>query len=262
MVAAGVVKALADVVHIAGADGGTGASPLSSIKNAGAPWELGLVETQRTLVEQGLRDRVRLASTAASRPDATCRRRAARRRRGLVRHRAAARAGLPDGSLLPPRHVPGRDRDAAARAARQVRRVAGGRRDVPALRGAGGADAPRLARPADVRRGRGASRAAAARRGRACGRDTAARAGGSRLSAARHSSRRRAASSANGSPRTRLRSSRRRVCSTSATRSRPPTVPSALGSAERSHRVSAPPARRAACVLASSARPARASARS
>jgi glutamate synthase domain-containing protein 2/glutamate synthase domain-containing protein 1/glutamate synthase domain-containing protein 3 len=60
MVAAGVVKALADVVHIAGADGGTGASPLSSIKNAGGPWELGLVETQRTLVEQGLRNRVRL----------------------------------------------------------------------------------------------------------------------------------------------------------------------------------------------------------
>jgi glutamate synthase (ferredoxin) len=60
MIAAGVVKALADVVHIAGADGGTGASPLSSIKNAGAPWELGLVETQRTLVEQGLRNRVRL----------------------------------------------------------------------------------------------------------------------------------------------------------------------------------------------------------
>jgi len=60
LVAAGVVKALADVVHIAGADGGTGASPLSSIKHAGAPWELGLVETQRTLVEGGLRSRVRL----------------------------------------------------------------------------------------------------------------------------------------------------------------------------------------------------------
>jgi glutamate synthase domain-containing protein 2/glutamate synthase domain-containing protein 1/glutamate synthase domain-containing protein 3 len=60
LVAAGVVKALADVVHVAGADGGTGASPLSSIKNAGAPWELGLAETQRTLVEQGLRGRVRL----------------------------------------------------------------------------------------------------------------------------------------------------------------------------------------------------------
>ena len=52
LVAAGVVKALADVVHVAGADGGTGASPLASIKNAGAPWELGLAETQRTLVER------------------------------------------------------------------------------------------------------------------------------------------------------------------------------------------------------------------
>src|ERR671924_1115586 len=50
LVAAGCVKALADVVHIAGADGGTGASPLSSIKNAGAPWELGLAETQQTLI--------------------------------------------------------------------------------------------------------------------------------------------------------------------------------------------------------------------
>src|SRR5207253_4453732 len=60
LVAAGVVKALADVVHIAGADGGTGASPLSSIKNAGLPWELGLAETQQTLVANGLRGRVRL----------------------------------------------------------------------------------------------------------------------------------------------------------------------------------------------------------
>ena len=60
LVAAGVVKALADVVHIAGADGGTGASPLSSIKHAGAPWELGLAETQHILVESGLRERVRL----------------------------------------------------------------------------------------------------------------------------------------------------------------------------------------------------------
>ena len=60
LVAAGCVKALADVVHIAGADGGTGASPLSSIKNAGVPWELGLAETQQTLVANGLRGRVRL----------------------------------------------------------------------------------------------------------------------------------------------------------------------------------------------------------
>ena len=60
IVAAGVVKALADVVHVAGADGGTGASPLTSIKNAGAPWELGLAETQQALVASGLRGRVRV----------------------------------------------------------------------------------------------------------------------------------------------------------------------------------------------------------
>jgi glutamate synthase (ferredoxin) len=60
LVAAGVAKALADVIHIAGADGGTGASPLTSIKHAGLPWELGLAETQRVLVESGLRERVRV----------------------------------------------------------------------------------------------------------------------------------------------------------------------------------------------------------
>ncbi|HVM21535.1 MAG TPA: glutamate synthase-related protein [Egibacteraceae bacterium] len=59
-VAAGVVKGLADAVQIAGADGGTGASPLSSIKHAGLPWELGLAETQQTLVRNNLRGRVRL----------------------------------------------------------------------------------------------------------------------------------------------------------------------------------------------------------
>jgi glutamate synthase domain-containing protein 2/glutamate synthase domain-containing protein 1/glutamate synthase domain-containing protein 3 len=59
-VAAGVVKSLADVVTISGADGGTGASPLSSIKHAGAPWELGLAETQQALRVNGLRSRVRV----------------------------------------------------------------------------------------------------------------------------------------------------------------------------------------------------------
>ena len=59
-IAAGVVKGLADVVHVAGSDGGTGASPLSSIKNAGMPWEIGLAETQQTLRRSGLRGRVRL----------------------------------------------------------------------------------------------------------------------------------------------------------------------------------------------------------
>ena len=59
-IAAGVVKAYADVVHISGHDGGTGASPWTSIKNAGSPWELGLAETQQVLVMNGLRGRVRL----------------------------------------------------------------------------------------------------------------------------------------------------------------------------------------------------------
>ncbi len=59
-VAAGVVKAHADAVTIAGHDGGTGASPLSSIHHAGTPWELGLVETQQVLVQNGLRSRVRV----------------------------------------------------------------------------------------------------------------------------------------------------------------------------------------------------------
>ncbi|MCK4177861.1 glutamate synthase large subunit [Aciditerrimonas ferrireducens] len=57
-VAAGVAKAKADVVLISGHDGGTGASPLTSIKHAGIPWELGLAETQQTLVRNGLRDRI------------------------------------------------------------------------------------------------------------------------------------------------------------------------------------------------------------
>ncbi len=59
-VAAGVAKAKADHVVIAGHDGGTGASPLSSIKHAGTPWELGLAETQQTLVLNGLRGRIRV----------------------------------------------------------------------------------------------------------------------------------------------------------------------------------------------------------
>ena len=57
-VAAGVSKAFADVVLISGHDGGTGASPLTSLKHAGAPWELGLAETQQTLLLNGLRDRI------------------------------------------------------------------------------------------------------------------------------------------------------------------------------------------------------------
>ncbi len=57
-VAAGTAKALADVILISGHDGGTGASPLNSLKHAGTPWELGLAETQQTLMLNGMRDRV------------------------------------------------------------------------------------------------------------------------------------------------------------------------------------------------------------
>ncbi len=57
-IAAGVAKAYSDVVLISGHDGGTGASPLSSIKHAGTPWELGLAETQQTLIANKLRDRI------------------------------------------------------------------------------------------------------------------------------------------------------------------------------------------------------------
>ncbi|HEX2272348.1 MAG TPA: glutamate synthase large subunit, partial [Acidimicrobiales bacterium] len=59
-IAAGVAKALAEVVHISGSNGGTGASPLMSIKHAGLPWELGLADTQAALIANGLRDRIRV----------------------------------------------------------------------------------------------------------------------------------------------------------------------------------------------------------
>ena len=79
-----------------GRDGGTGASPLSSIKNAGLPWELGLAETQQALVANGLRGRVRAARRRRHQDRPRRRdRRAARRRRGVVRHGAARRRGLP-----------------------------------------------------------------------------------------------------------------------------------------------------------------------
>jgi glutamate synthase (NADPH/NADH) large chain len=59
-IATGVVKAYADMITISGYDGGTGASPLTSVKYAGSPWELGLVETQQALVANGLRHKIRL----------------------------------------------------------------------------------------------------------------------------------------------------------------------------------------------------------
>src|SRR5690606_23475169 len=59
-IAVGVVKAGADVIQVSGTDGGTGAASLSSMKHAGWPWELGLVDVHKALVEHGLRGAVRL----------------------------------------------------------------------------------------------------------------------------------------------------------------------------------------------------------
>lgn len=59
-IASGVAKAYADLITVSGYDGGTGASPLTSVKYAGSPWELGLAETQQALIENGLRHKVRL----------------------------------------------------------------------------------------------------------------------------------------------------------------------------------------------------------
>ncbi len=67
-IATGVAKAYADLITIAGYDGGTGASPLSSVKYAGCPWELGLVETQQALVANGLRHKIRLQVDGGLKP--------------------------------------------------------------------------------------------------------------------------------------------------------------------------------------------------
>ena len=88
-VAAGVAKAKSDVVLISGHDGGTGASPLTSLKHAGIPWELGLAETQQTLVMNKLRDRI---VVAGRRPD-----------EDRPRRRSSARCSAPRSSASRPR---------------------------------------------------------------------------------------------------------------------------------------------------------------
>ena len=74
-IAAGVAKGGAQVILVSGYDGGTGAAPRTSIKNAGLPWELGIAETHQTLILNGLRSRVRIESDsklAAMSPSAVC----------------------------------------------------------------------------------------------------------------------------------------------------------------------------------------------
>ena len=122
-VAAGVAKAHADVVLISGHDGGTGASPLTSIKHGGVPWELGLAETQQVLMMNRLRDRIVVQVDGQLKTGRDVVDRRADGRRGIrLRHRAAGRVGLHHDARLPPEHLPGRRRDAGSGAAQELQR--------------------------------------------------------------------------------------------------------------------------------------------
>ena len=147
-VAAGVAKANSDHVLISGHDGGTGASPLSSIQSAGVPWEIGLAETQQTLVLNDLRSRIWVQTDGQLKTgrDVVDRRAAGRRRDGLL-DRPADRDRLHHDARLPPQHLPGGRGDAGPGAAQALQGHARARRQLLLLRGGGGAraHAPRSA---------------------------------------------------------------------------------------------------------------------
>ena len=145
-VAAGVSKAHADVVLISGHDGGTGAAPLTSLKHAGLPWELGLAETQQTLLLNGLRDRITVPGRRRDEDWPRRRCRGAARCRGVrIRYRPADRVGLCDDAGLPPRHLPRGCRHPEPGAARAVHRQTRVRRDVLRIHRRAGARNPCLA---------------------------------------------------------------------------------------------------------------------
>ena len=155
-VAAGVAKGHADEVLISGHDGGTGASPLSSIKHAGGPWELGLAETQQTLVLNGLRDRILVQVDGQLKTGrdvvigAPAGGRAVR-----LRHVGPGLAGLHPDAEVPPGHLPGGHRHAGPGPAQAVRRQGGIRGPLPHVRGRGGpADHGRTGLPQVRRHGR------------------------------------------------------------------------------------------------------------
>ena len=152
-IAAGVCKAYADHVTISGHDGGTGASPLTSIYHAGEPWEVGIAETHQTLVLNGLRGRIAVQVDGGIRSGARRRhRRDARRRRIRGRHRGARRRGLRDDAQMPSQHLPGGRSDAGPRAAAALRRQARGRRHLLHVLGRGSARADGEARLPQLQR--------------------------------------------------------------------------------------------------------------
>ena len=163
-VAAGVSKARADHVTISGFEGGTGASPLTSIKHAGSPWEIGLAETHQTLVANRLRGRIAVQVDGGIRTgrDVVIGALLGADEFGFC-DRAADRGRLHHDAQVPPQHLPGRRRDAGPGAAQALRRPArarhqllllrrrrsardDGRDGLPHVRGDGRADAD--ARPA------------------------------------------------------------------------------------------------------------------
>ncbi len=117
-IAAGVAKAYADLITIAGYDGGTGASPLTSVKYAGSPWELGLAETHQTLRRNNLRDKVRLQTDGGLKTGLDVVKAAHARRGELrLRHRADGGAGLQIFADLPSQQLRHRGRHPEQRAA-------------------------------------------------------------------------------------------------------------------------------------------------
>ena len=159
-VAAGVAKAKSDVVLISGHDGGTGASPLTSIKHAGIPWELGLAETQQTLVQRAARPHRGAGRRAAEDGPRRGHRRAARGRGVRLRHRPAGGVGLRHDARLPPRHLPGGDRHPEPRAAQALHGAARVRGELLRVHRRGGARVPGRPRAAVHRGGRRARRPA------------------------------------------------------------------------------------------------------
>ncbi len=122
-IAAGVAKAHADVILISGHDGGTGASPLSSLKHAGLPWELGLSEAHQVLMRNNLRDRVVLQTDGLAAHRSRHRHRHPARCGGVGRgHRRAHRHGLHHDAQVPPQHLSGGRGHAGSRAAPALQR--------------------------------------------------------------------------------------------------------------------------------------------
>ncbi len=138
-IAAGVAKAFADAVVIGGHDGGTGASPLGSIKNAGTPWEIGLSEAHQALSESGLRG-PRPPSGGGRAQDRPRHRDGRPSRRGRVRLRlgGAGGRGVRHGAPVPSQHLPGRHRHATRGPAPEVHGDSRTGRSLPDLGGSRG----------------------------------------------------------------------------------------------------------------------------